>query len=413
MARLVDLPGYVRLWTAATVSSFGTHVTTLALQILAAVTLHATAFELGLLNAARWLPYLLFGLVAGVVVDRCRRKPVLVATDLGRAVLLAVIPLLDFVDLLGIAALALFVFAFGVLSLLFEAAHQSYLPRLVPRELLTPANARLEQAGSVAQTTGPLIGGALIKAVGAPVAMVADAVSYLVSGLLLASVTAPEPERHAVRRNLRAELREGLAWVYRHRTLAPMALTSHARFLFAHMLTTVYVLYALRELRIGAFGLGVSYACAGVGAVLGGALSGWAGRRFDVGPTMIATRAVVPFAWLLVPLASPGSGAVWAVSATQFAMWLALGAESPTELGYRQSVTPDRLLGRMNATIRSLNWGMIAVGAPLGGLLADIAGYRPALWTGIAGLAVAAVVLGLSRFREARLADGADAVSAS
>ena len=413
MSRLVDLSGYVRLWTASTVSSFGTHVTTLALQILAAVTLHATAFELGLLNAARWAPYLMFGLVAGVLVDRYRRKPMLVATDLGRAVVLSVIPLLYVADRLSMETLALSVFAFGVLSLLFEAANQSYLPRLVPRELLTSANARLEQSGSVAQTTGPLLGGLLIKTVGAPVAILFDALSYLFSGLLLASIAAPEPGPTSERRNLRTELREGLAWVYRHRTLAPMALTSHIRFLFANMLSTVYVIYALRELNIGAFGLGVSYAFAGIGAVLGGALSGWAGRRFDVGPTMVVTRALVPLAWLLMPMATAGPTALWAASATQFTMWLALGAESPTEMGYRQTVTPDRLLGRMNATIRSLNWGMIAVGAPLGGLLADTAGYRTALWIGIAGLALAVLALGLSRFRDARLADAGEAVPSS
>ncbi|MFE2868623.1 MFS transporter [Embleya sp. NPDC059259] len=405
MSRLVDLPGYLRLWTASTVSCFGTYVTILALQILAAVTLHATAFELGVLSAARWLPYLLFGLVAGVLVDRYRRKPILVGTDLGRAALLGMIPLLYLADRLTMTALVVFVFAFGTLSLVFEAANQSYLPRLVPRELLASANARLQQSDSVAQTTGPLLGGILVKAVGAPVAMLVDAASYLASGLLLASITDPEPVRRAERRDLRAELREGLSWVYRHRTLGPMALTSHGRFLFTGMLSTVYVLYVLRELDIGALGLGITYACAGVGAVLGTTFSTWAGRRFDVGPTMVASRALAPLAWMVVPLTTAGPGALWAVSAAQFVLWLGLGTEGPTEMGYRQSVTPDRLQGRMNATIRSLNWGVIAIGAPLGGLLADTAGYRTALWIAIAGLALSVLALAFSRFRDATLAD--------
>jgi len=155
MSRLAQLPGYRRLWAAATVSSFGTYVTALALQILAAVTLHATATQLGLLNAARWLPYLLIGLLAGVLVDRYRRKPVLVGTDLGRAALLCAVPLLYLAGRLSIPALIVVVAAFGTLSLFFDAADQSFLPRLVPARLLTPANARLEQSDAVAQTARP------------------------------------------------------------------------------------------------------------------------------------------------------------------------------------------------------------------------------------------------------------------
>ncbi|MFC7646849.1 MFS transporter [Streptosporangium lutulentum] len=201
MPRLVDLPGYRRFWVASTVSIFGAHVTTVALQIFVVVALHATAFELGLMNAARWLPYLLFGLVAGVLVDRCRRKPILVGTDFGRAALVCVIPLLYVAELLTMPALIAYVMVFGLLSLLFDAANQSFLPRLVPRKLLIPANARLEQSDSVAQTAGPLLAGALIQVVGAPVAMLVDAASYLVSGVLLASISVTERAQPASRRD--------------------------------------------------------------------------------------------------------------------------------------------------------------------------------------------------------------------
>ncbi|WP_405152108.1 MFS transporter [Sphaerisporangium sp. NBC_01403] len=407
MPRLVGLPGYRRFWGASTVSAFGTYVTTLALQILAAVTLDATATELGLLNAARWVPYLLIGLVAGVIVDRYRRKPILVGTDLARAVLLCAIPLLYLAGLLTLPALILFVMAFGTLSLFFDAADQAFLPRLVPSAMLTSANARLEQSDAVAQTTGPLLAGALIKAVGAPLAILVDAVSYLVSGLLIASIRVAEPAPPpGERRSLLAELREGTSWVYRHRMLAPMALSGHAWFLFHSMLGTVYVLYALRGpdtggVGVGEFQLGVTYACAGVGAVLGGAAAGLSGRRFGVGRTMILTRALMPFAWLMVPLAAPGPAALVMLAAGQFLFWVVMGIEGPNEMAYRQSVTPDRLQGRMNTTIRSLNRGAIVVGAPLGGLIADVTSYRTALWTGIGGLGVSAVVLACSSVRHA------------
>ncbi|MFF2519114.1 MFS transporter [Streptomyces sp. NPDC058086] len=412
MPRLVDVPGYVRFWTASAVSAFGSQVSGLALQILTAVTLSASATEVGLVSAARWAPYLLFGLVAGVLVDRCRHKPMMVTMDLGRAVLLAAIPLLYALDRLNIAALCVCVFAFGVLCLFFDAANQSYVPRLVPRELLNAGYARLEQANAVSGSTGPLIAGALIRFIGAPLAVLVDAVTYLVSGLLLVSVRAhdPLPDRGA-RRSLGSELREGVAWVYRHRTLASIALTSHAMLLFNTIVSTVFVVFALHELKIGEFGLGVAYACAGAGAVLGGALSGRVARRLDVGATLIVFRVLAAVAWLPIVLAQRGPWALPSVSLAFFVVSMAITIESPVEMSYRQAVTPDRLRGRMNATIRSFNWGMVAVGAPLGGLLADQVSYRFALWVGLCGAVIQALVLATSRTRNARAADELEPVA--
>ncbi|WP_406109762.1 MFS transporter [Streptomyces sp. NBC_01003] len=409
MPRLVEVPGYVRFWTASAVSAFGSQITGLALQVLTAVALSASATEVGIVNAARWVPYLLFGLVAGVVVDRRRRKPMMVTTDLGRAVLLGAIPVLYALDRLTIPTLCFFVFAFGVLSLLFDAANQSYVPQLVPKELLNAGYARVEQAGAVAGSTGPLIGGVLIKIMGAPLAVLVDAVTYLMSALLLASVKAPDPVPDGgARRSLGSELREGVAWVYRHRTLASIALTSHAMLLFNSMVSTVFVVFALNELKIGEFGLAATYAFASVGAVLGGAFSARVAGRLDVGPTLIAFRLLAAIGWLPLVLAGRGPWALASVSLAFFIVSLAIGIESPVEMSYRQAVTPDRLRGRMNATIRSMNWGMVAVGAPLGGVLADQVSYRFALWTGLSGAAAQALALTVSRTRGARTADELD-----
>jgi MFS family permease len=406
MPRLVDVPGYTRFWTASAVSAFGSQVTGLALQILTAVTLSASATEVGLVSAARWAPYLLFGLVAGVLVDRCRRGPVMVAMDLGRAALLGAIPLLYALDRLDIATLCACVFAFGVLCLFFDAANHSYVPRLVPRELLNAGYARVGQADAVAGSTGPLLAGVLIKLLGAPLAVLVDAASYLASGLLLISVRAhdPVPDRGA-RRGLLSELREGVAWVYRHRTLASIALTSHLMLLFNTVVSTVFVVFALRELRIGGFGLGVTYACAGLGGVLGGAFSGRVARKLDVGATLIAGRLLAAVGWLPLVLAHRGPWALVSVCAAFFVVSAAISLESPVEMSYRQAVTPDRLRGRMNATIRSFNWGMVAVGAPLGGLLADHVGYRFALSVGLTGAVLQALALTVSPTRGARACD--------
>lgn len=406
------VPAFRRVWAAATVSSFGSYVTVLALQVIAAVNLRASGTGVGLLNAARWAPYLALGLFAGAVVDRHRRRPVLVGTNLGRAGLLCLIPLLGLTGHLSLPALLVVVAAFGVLSLFFDAADQAFLSRLLPAGLLTAGNARLQQSDSVAQSVGPLLAAALLRLVGAPLAILVDAASYLASALLVARarVTEPASERTA-RRHLLTEMRGGLSWVYRHRTLAPAALTSHLWFLSQGVLTTVYVLYVLRGHRDGGLGLssfllGVTYAAGGFGAVLGTSIAGRLGTRFEAGPVVIASHVLMPLAWLPVPLLVGGTAATPVLLvASQFLLWVGMGVAGPIELGYRQAVTPDRLQARVNITIRSFNRGSLVIGAPLGGLLADTAGYRVALWVGIAGFAGVALLLGLSPFRHASFRD--------
>ena len=395
---------FVRFWAADAVSLTGTHVTTLALKAVAVLTLGASATETGMLEAARWLPYLLFGLVAGALVDRRRRLPVLVWTDLARAVVLALIPLTAFTGTLGMALLIALVVVFGTLSLFYDAAHQSFLPLLVPIERLTDANGRLEQTRAVAQGVGPLAGGALVKLIGGPLAVLVDAVSYLVSGLVLATLRTPErPVEAPVERDLRGEVREGLRWVYRHEVLGPLALASHAWFLFTAMVTAAYTVLVLDELRFDAFLFGVTFAVGGVGGLLGASLSGPAGRRFGVGPVIVAARWLTPVGYALVPLATSSTTGFLLLCAALFVFFLSATLDGPVEMGYRQSITPDRLMGRMNATTRSVNRGMIVFGALLGGGLADWLGNRPALWIAVVGLVGQAVGITCSAVRRARL----------
>jgi MFS family permease len=397
--------GFGRFWTASTVSNFGTPVTVLAVQILVVVDLQATATEVGLVRAAQWLPYLAFGLLAGALVDRVRRRlRVLWLCDLGRAMALATVPMLYAAGMLNIVSLVAVLLAFGLLSVVNDAAAQSALPRLVDRPLLAVANARLEQSGAVAQTTGPVLAGALVRLTGAPAALVVDAVSFVVSAALLRSIPVVEPVPEPTqRRHLLREVAEGARWVYTHEMLAPMAIWSHAWFFANAILSVVFVPYAGRELGLDALAVGIAYAGAGVGAVLGGALSGVASRRLQVGGTDIAAYAVLAVAYLPVVLAAPGTAALPLLVVGQLLFGLGAGLSSPITLAYRQAVTPDRLQARMNATIGSLNWGMIAVAAPFGGLLADFAGFRTALWVGIGGVAVTVVGLALSPFRRATM----------
>ena len=405
------LPGYLAFWSAETVSEFGTYITTLALQVMVVVTLQGTATDVGLLNASRWLPYLVLGLVIGALVDRWRRKPLLVSTDLGRAILLAAIPGLWWLGWLSLPILMVFVALFGVLTLLNDAASQSFVPRLVPAPLLLAANARLDQGASAAQTSGPAVAGALVSVVGAPIAVLADAVSYLFSALVISAIPVEEPRRAAAapRPHLRREIGEGLAFVYRHRVLAPFALWTHGWFLFNSMLVTVFVPFVLLELKLTPFQLGIALAAAGGAGLVGSLLAAPIGRAWGAGGAVIACRALMPRAWAVIALA-PATGGLWtlvALAGGQGLYGLAMGASNANEMGYRQAVTPDALQARMNTTMRSLNRAMIVVGAPLGGWLADTIGYRPTLWIAIAGFVAVMLFLAASPFRHARHGDTA------
>jgi MFS family permease len=401
MDRLRDCPGFTRFWAASTVSGFGTYVTTLAIQVLIVVTLHQGAASVGLVSSARWLPYVLFGLVAGVLVDRVRRRPLLVATDLGRGLLLVAIPVLAITAQLSIAVLMVFMAIFGLLSLLNDAAFQSFLPRLVPGPLLAPANARLDQSDAVAQTSGPALAGWLVSVLTAPWAVLVDAASYLVSGILLFGIPVSEPASRSMSiRGVRTEAWEGLRWIYTHPKLRPIALDTHGWFLCSAVAGAVLPTFALRTLGFNAFGLGLALAAAGVGGLAGSLAATRLGMRFGCGRVIIASRMLTAGAWALIAL-STQSWILFGVG--QLLFGLSLGVENANEMGYRQVVTPDALQGRMNATMRSINRSMIVVGAPIGGFLGDALGYRQLIWVAASGFLIVAVALAFSRFRDARL----------
>lgn len=405
--RLRDRPGFLAFWTAATVSGFGTYVTTLAIQVLIVVTLHQGAAGVGLVNAARWLPYLLFGLIVGALVDRSRRRPLLVTTDLVRAGLLVGIPVLALTHRLTIVVLMAFMVVFGLMSLVNDAASQSLVPRLVPGRLLTRANARLDQSDAVAQTSGPALAGGLVSLLTAPWAVLVDAASYLISGLVLLRVPVAEPpSRRVALRGIRGEVAEGLRWVYRHRTLKPFAIGTHAWFLCFSFVNVIVPPFALRTLGLSALGFGVALAVGGIGGLAGALGATRLGARFGAGRITIASHAGMALAVGVVAVSSSG-WAGWVVfGAGELILGLSMGVSNANEMGYRQSVTPDHLQGRMNTTMRSINRAMIVIGAPLGGLLADAIGFRVVLWVVVAGFLMVATGLAATPYRQARIEEG-------
>lgn len=400
---MADAP-FGRYWAAATISSFGTAVTTVAMPVLVIRELGASSLSLGFVNAAQFLPYAVLGLVAGVYADRWRRQRILVWSSVGRAATLGALPVLWAFDALQVWTLVVLLLAFGSFSVFAFAATQSLLPRLVPRDQLITANARLDQSDAAAQTLGPALGGGLVGLLGAPVAIAVDAVSFLVDAALNSGLRVDEsPVRNPVERHLTREIREGLSWTYRHPTLAPLAVSTHVWFVAKAAGFTALTVVALRVMGLSALVFGLLVAIGGVAGLVGATIAPNVGRRLGTGRAIVATRSVYPVGWLLVAAAPAAPAGVVLLGGSLVLQGLAMGVENANDTGYWQTVTPDRLLGRANATRRSVNRSAGALGAVLGGMALTVVDERLAL-LGVAALSVvSAVIVGRSRLRAVRI----------
>lgn len=365
---------FARYWAAAAISSFGTAVTAVAMPVLVVQVLDASALQVGLVSAAQFLPYGILGLFAGVFVDRWPRKPTVVWASMGRALSLGAIVVLWLSGVLQIWMLVLALLAFGSFSVFGFAATQSLLPRLVRRDELVTANARLDQTDAAAQTLGPTIGGSLVALLGAPIAIAADAVSYLVDAVLIAGMRVAEPGTKRARGRLWADVGEGLRFAYRHRTLAPLAVSTHIWFLANGAALTVLSLLALRTLGLSPFTFGLLFTAFGFASLIGATFAPRAGRRFGQGRAMIFARSAYPLAWLLVLVAPATPIPVPLLFAGLVVQGLSAGVENANEMGHWQIETPDELLGRTNAFRRSANRTLAAVGALIAGGLVGLFG---------------------------------------
>jgi MFS family permease len=383
---------FVRLWAGQTVSLFGSQVTTLALPLLAALTLGASPGQLGLLVAAGAAPDLLVSLVAGVWVDRLRRRPLLIAADFGRAALLLAIPLAAFAGALHFWLLVAVAFGNGLLTTLFGIAYLSYVPALVPREALVEANGRLQVSSSAADVAGPGLAGTLVQVITAPVAILLDACSYLVSGLLIWRIRAAEPPPAAARAGIWREIGAGLRAVGASPLLRALAGTTCTFNFFDSFLTAVYILFLTRNLGLGPVAVGAVFAVGGVGGLVGAAVAAPVARRVGVGRTLAATIFVAALGELAIALAGgPRLLALSLVIAAEATVQCAAAIFGVTGVSLRQATTPDHLRGRVNATLRTLRTGLVPLGALLGGAIGTTYGLRPTML--IAGLGTLLAVL--------------------
>ncbi|GAB2690442.1 MFS transporter [Barrientosiimonas humi] len=400
-------PSFLRYWRAAAVSGLGTYVTLFALQALVVLDLDGTASDVGWLSSARWLPFLVFGLIVGAVVDGRKRLPLLVRTHLLQAVLLLAVPALWWVDLLSLPVLLVVVFVYGTVSVVSGAAEMSLLPRLLERRQLQPAHARVDGADAVASTAGPALGGALVSAVGAPVAVLLDSLTYLYSALTLRGIQLDEPPARTgvTVRGLLRDAVDGFRYAYGASGLAVLAIATHGWFVGNAIIGVVLAPYALRNLDLSAFQFGLVGAVGGVGAVLGAAVTTWVGRRLGTGRTIILCHVVTALGVVAMVGAGSRASGAWAMTLLMLGQGLyglAMGMSNSHEMSYRQLVTPDELQARTNTTLRSLNRTVMVVVAPVAGILADAWGIRPMLVVAAAVFALVAAGLAATSFRNVR-----------
>ncbi|HLZ48856.1 MAG TPA: MFS transporter [Candidatus Limnocylindria bacterium] len=397
-------PEFLKLWVGETISDFGDQITLLAIPLTAVIVLKASAFQMGLLAAAATAPTALFSLPVGVWVDRLPRRPVLIAADLGRAAALATVPLAFVIGVLGLGQLYVVAFITGTLSVFFIVAYQAYLPGLVGRERLVDANGKLNASGSLAQLTGPGVAGVLVQVFTAPMPVVVDALSFLASVTGLSLIRRAEPALAPRPRNMRAEIREGMAGLLGQPILRTLVACTSVIVLVLSAQTAIFLLYLSRDLGFPPSVIGLLLAFASVGALVGALLASTVAGRIGIGPSFIVGALLAIGTFITRGVAGGSSeGILVALGASQLLGYFGASLFNVNGPSLRQALTPPQLLGRVNASYRFLVWGTGPFGALIGGTLGELLGLRAALLvTGIASLAAIPILFAspLPRTRE-------------
>jgi MFS family permease len=383
---LLDAVDFRRLWLGQTISVFGDQVTLLGLPLVAVLVLGADAAEMGYLTAAGLFPHLLFSLPAGVWLDRIRRRRrLMIAADLGRGALIASVPLAYALGTLGIAQLYVVGFLSGTLAVAFDLSWNTVFVSVTRRERYVEAMALLNGSRSLAYVAGPTIGGWLVQVLGAPLAMLADAVSYLGSVFFLRRIESPEPpiEPEPEAGGLRERLFAGLSFVLRDPIMRPTLLAVATINFFNFAFSALFILYATRTLGVEPGLLGLALGAGAVGGVIGALIATRIGRRIGLGPAYALGCLIFPLPLVLVPAADAG-----------MPLPLILGLLVASELGAGLGVmildinvgailsarTPDRIRARAGGAFRFINYGLRPIGALLGGALGAAIGVRETLF---------------------------------
>jgi MFS family permease len=366
-----------RFWAATSMALFGSAFGLVVFPLVATLALGASATTVGVLAFVELVPYLLFGLFVGVVVDRVPRRTLMAVSHVLRALLLATVPLLAALHALSLPALFVVAFLFGTLTLVFEVAHQAFLPALVGRDRLVEANSRLQISRSAAELSGPGLAGPAVQLFTAPGALLVNAVAFLAAGGLLSTVRQREeliPPTGA----LWQQVRDGVALVLRNPVLRALAAALSALYFFITAVSPLIIVFAARGLHLSPSAIGLAFACAGVGTIVGAAVNGPLTRGLGINRVLALSAVLSGAAPALAALATPAT-ALPMLMVGQFLTATAGTVFAVTQVSARQAVTPDTMQGRMNGTMRFAGIGGRALGSLGAGLLAGVVGVRTTL----------------------------------
>ncbi len=390
----------MKLWAGQTVSELGSVVTRTAVPLVALLVLGAGPFEMALIIVSASLAVLLVGFFAGAWVDRLRRRPLLIWADVMRAVLLFSIPAAYLADVLRIEQLYLVVFLEGCLGAVFSAAYPAYVPSLIGVDRVVEGNSKLATSSSLAEIGGPGLAGGLVQAIGAPFAILVDAVSFVVSGISLVLIRSPEPPRppRTSPTQIHTEIIEGLSLVRRHPVLVPLTLRSIIAHVAGSFYGVLYTIYLIQDLHLSPLLLGVVVSAGGVGSLVGSFFASRVIARLGFGPALIWTAVGASIVGVLTPLA--GGPILLATLMVFLPQLIGDGLqtiEGVAELSLIQGVIPNEILGRVNATLEVFSHGIAyPLGALLAAVLAGWIGVRGGIAIGWAGMAASIVLLVLS-----------------
>jgi MFS family permease len=407
---------FLKLWAGQTVSELGSVVTRTAVPLVALLLLGAGPLQMALLVVSGSLAVLLVGLFAGAWVDRLRRRPLLIWADAIRAVLLLSIPIAQVFHVLGMLQLYVVMFFEACLGSLFDAAYPAYVPSLIGVERVVEGNAKLATSGSIAEIGGPGLAGALVQFFSAPFAILVDAISFAVSALSLLLIRSPEPARpqRTEATPIRGEIVEGLQLVRRHRVLFPMALRSVIAHVAGSFYGVLYTLYLLQELHLNPLLLGIVISAGGVGSLVGSLFAQRVINRLGIGPALIWTAIGASILGILTPLAQgPLLLATLMVFIPQLVGDGLQTIEGVAEISLIQGLIPDRVLGRVNATLEVFSHGIAyPIGALAAASIAGVVGLRGGIAIGWAGMAISLLLLVLSPLPRIRKASDFTATEA-
>jgi MFS family permease len=380
-----------RLWFSSSSSLLGSEIGELALPLLAIITLAATPSEVGLLRSLLFLPFLLATLPLGVAVDRWRRRPMMITADCGRFLLLTLIPISIWIGVREIGLVYVIVFVTGCLTVLYSLADFAYLPSLVPKNQIVDANSKLSATQSATSIAGKGVGGFMVDALTAPVAVLADALSYLISAVSLSRIKTSEPAPTPAReRSAFREALGGLRYAATHRIVRPLLGEATTFNFFNEILVLGLLVYTARDLEFSPTMIGAVFVAGGVGSFLGSWFGSRFTNRFGYGRVLLTTLILGNTAPVAILLVGSYQNAALAILVSSFwLMGVGIGVANVHAVSLRQTAIPDALLGRVNAGYRLVSWGAVTVGASLGGVLATVVGTYHAMIVGALGIPLA------------------------